>query len=375
MKVELVEWLGILTGTGLVGGWLYSRWSKKKLAEERARQGSPLMQVATGALRLRPGYVVTEHPWGWSARSGPRSPHEVEVRIPRLDQGPPGPAFVRLVTGREDLPEGVARLLIGGLRERWRWDKGTWAAELGPENIYDEVTEGYNPADLVGWARNRVDEVDELVALTRLGAALTAEQIALIERRQVEDEAGLDALAKTLVEHFAKDHPDAALRIAEHLDSPRLWLELMKAPRLTNRSLATLLTRWPHSDAETRALEVALSEPVRFGADQLALVFTTLERRGDPRLPELLTRLIGDLLLQERWLVLTWLEKRGDTTAIAPLRELEKRCGDEWLEAIEKTIRAIQFRVAEALNHTLGGLSVADGGGSLALSQDTARSE
>jgi hypothetical protein len=54
---------------------------------------------------------------------------------------------------------------------------------------------------------------------------------------------------------------------------------------------------------------------------------------------------------------------------------LSVRSAPEWHEPIEKTIRAIQFRMAEALNHTLGGLSMADGGGSLALSQDTARSE
>jgi hypothetical protein len=320
---------------------------------------------------IRAGYVTVEHAWGWAASSGPKIPNTITAEIPRVGHRSSKDAFVRVVVGRPQTSDTLARLVVGPLVEHWQWRQGTWVAELSSAEIAAEHGDTKNPAALLPWTRARLDEVPELTRLFDLCVHFTPEQGQALAQRHIAAEVVLDRLVQTLETHFAKTHPAIGFRIADHLKSPQVWLRLMNAPRVINRALETLLEGWPDTDAEARAIEMALSTPLVFGESQLRVLFEALDRRRDARLPATLTSLIADPGLRDRQVVLDWLEKRGDTTALAPLQALLARCANEWRDPIERAIAAIQFRTAEALNHTLGGLTMADEGGTLALSAPT----
>lgn len=302
--------------------------------------------------------------------SGPKARYRVTAEIPRLRYRPRRPATVRLETGRPDTSDTLARLLVGPLQSRWTWRGGAWVATLS----HDALDERFHDteADSAGftWAQAHLDDLAELTRSMELGESIPPEQDRVIALRITKDEGVLDWIAQTLTEHIAKTRPAIVFRIGDHLDSSHMWLALLRAPHIANRALERLLTRWPGSDAENHAIEHALIDPLSWGETQLELVFEALDRRRDGRLAEVLMRLIDEPALHHRKMALSWLERRGDATMLEPLRALQARCAKERVEPIARTIAAIQFRLAQALKHTLGGLSIANGGGTLTLAEE-----
>jgi hypothetical protein len=128
---------------------------------------------------------------------------------------------------------------------------------------------------------------------------------------------------------------------------------------------AALLGRGKDDPFEAATIERALKNPTELEVRSLELLFSVLEKRSDERLPPLLTQLLP---VANRGLLLTWLERHGDPSALETLEGLLEHCAPEARAGIERAISAIRFRREAALSHTVGGLSIQDEGGGLALS-------
>ncbi|HRE90017.1 MAG TPA: hypothetical protein PK095_12865, partial [Myxococcota bacterium] len=178
----------------------------------------------------------------------------------------------------------------------------------------------------------------------------------------------LTGLGQTLAVEVGGDDPELAVHLARHLGSPVVWLILLENKRTAQAAYAALLVRGADDLFEKEAIERALRSPEALDGKNLELLFTALERRRDERLPALLTRL---LLVANRTLMVSWLERHGDVSAIEPLAELLAHSGPGSRDGIEKALTAIRFRREAALSHTIGGLSIQAEGGSLALSAAT----
>lgn len=366
MDVNLI--LLITVVGGVIGGLLY----RGIRAQKTGWMGSKMDPNPSWdqSIAMPAGFVIRARDEGWAVTSGPKLPFRAHAEIPRVVSGAErGHIWVEC---RLTLMEEVARVFAGPVSADWRWNGHSWEYPLLLEGGGGPLYGPLEPDRLAELAVERLAQAATLFRLTSQASHFLGadDQISALANPRDASPAVLDRIAVTLITHLVEREPGLTSRIALHFDSPRLWAALLDAPRFTDTATQALLTRWPKSAETDRALGHAIASPLSFEEETLQMVFETLEHRRDTRLPELLARLIQEVGLRHRALVLQWLRRSGDPSALPALEALAQRADPMWLETIEDTRAAITFRRQEALSHLSGGLSVAHVDGSLALNEE-----
>lgn len=307
------------------------------------------------------GFVYVRKKKEWTLTSGPKSPCRIHAEA-RWGRSEPDVGFIRVEVEGVDISPAVARLFAGETMG-WQWGSGAWECRLGRRG---ELVLGEVPAEhgLLDEALTRIGEAQLLHRRTRRAMALGPEALEALETPRAASPTMLAALGQTLAVEIGDDDPELAVTLARHLDSPIVWLVLLENRRTASAAYQALLARGPQDPFESEAIERALRSPETMDARSLESLFTALVRRVDARLGPLLTRL---LMVANRGLMVGWLERHGDVSALEPLEELLEHSAPGSREGIEKALTAIKFRREAALSHTIGGLSIQDEGGGLAF--------
>lgn len=310
---------------------------------------------------IPPGFDYVRKKTEWTLTSGPRVPCRIRAEA-RWGGSVPDVGFIRVEVEGVELSPAVARLFAGEARG-WHWGSGAWECRLGRRT---ELVLGEVPSEhgLLDEALTRIGEAQALHRRTRRALTFGPEALVALETPGTANPATLAGLGQTLAVEIGADDPELAIHLAKHLDSPVVWLVLLENRRAASAAYVSLFARGPQDPFENEAIERALRAPETLDAGSLAALFGALERRGDTRLAPLLTRL---LMVANRGLMVSWLERHGDVSAFGPLEELLEHSGPGSREGIEKALTAIKFRREAALSHTIGGLSIQDEGGTLAL--------
>lgn len=367
MDLNLTLLIAVISG--VIGGFLY----KGLRSKGAGLAGSKLDPNASWdwSFSVPPGFGVQTHETGWTVTSGPKLPFGAIAEIPRLVSGAETGhvrVFVQLA-----LSETVARLFAGPISADWRWNASGWHYPLALEAGWAPLQGPIEPEGLFTIANQRLAQAATLHRLTSRAAHAffgDDDRLATITTPRTASPEALDRVATTLTDFVAEDERELALRIATHLESPRVWVALLAVRRFAGTATRQLLTRWPDSAEAERAMAQAIAQPHSLDESLLETLFETLERRRDPRLAELLARIVDDVELLHRELVLTWVERCGDETALPGLGVLESRSARQWQSRIEGARAAIAFRRQEVLSRLSGGLSVSVADGSLALSEE-----
>lgn len=367
MDGSLILLIAVVSG-GL-GGFLYKGLRSKRAGLAGSRLDPNPDPGLGGSIELPPGFGASPHEKGWTVTSGPKHPFQASAEIPRVMSGAER-GRVRVEVGLT-LSEEVARLFAGPISGEWRWKGSAWEHELVVEGGQSGLYLPLEVDTLVDVARQRLLEAAPLHRLTALAAQFSApDELGALANPKDASPRVLDRLAVTLVEHLGEAQPELTLRIATHLEAPPVWAALLAVRRFRNVATRQLITRWPTSDEAGRAMTQAIAEPHALDEEVLQALFEALERRRDPRLAELLARIVDDVELLHRELVLTWVERCGDETALPGLGVLESRSARQWQSRIEGARAAIAFRRQDVVDRLSGGLSVSVADGSLALSEE-----
>lgn len=367
MDLNLTLLIAVISG--VIGGFLY-----KGLRSKQAGLGGSRLDPNPSwdkSVAMPPGFVVQAHDKGWTVTSGPKLPFRASAEIPRVFSGAER-GRVRIEVELA-LSEEVARLFAGPISADWRWREGSWQYDLVLEVGEGPQYGAVEPDRLAEVAQQRLAQAATLHRLTSRAAHAffgDDDRLATITTPRTASPEALDRVAATLTDFVAEDERELALRIATHLESPRVWVALLAVRRFAGTATRQLLTRWPDSAEAERAMAQAIAQPHSLDESLLETLFETLERKRDPRLAELLARIVDDVELLHRELVLTWVERCGDETALPGLGVLESRSARQWQSRIEGARAAIAFRRQEVLSRLSGGLSVSVADGSLALSEE-----
>lgn len=310
---------------------------------------------------IPPGFNYVRKATEWTLRSRAREPIDVRAEARWAGNRPEG-GTIRVVVEEAKLNKAVARLFTVGARG-WEWKEGVWECRLG-RRLELRMHEAPSERELLVEALTRIGEAQLLHRRTRRAMALGPEALEALETPRAASPTTLAALGQTLAVEIGDDDPELAVNLAKHLDSPIVWLVLLENRRTASAAYQALLARGPQDPFESEAIERALRSPETMDARSLESLFTALVRRVDARLGPLLTRL---LMVANRGLMVGWLERHGDVSALEPLEELLEHSGPGSREGIEKALTAIKFRREAALSHTIGGLSIQDEGGGLAF--------
>lgn len=307
------------------------------------------------------GFVYVRKKKEWALTSGPKSTCRIHAEA-RWGRSEPDVGFIRVEVEEVDISPAVARLFAGETTG-WQWGSGAWECRLGRRGglVLGEV-----PAEhgLLDEALARIGEAQALHRRTRRAKLFGPEALLALETPGSARPETLAGLGQTLAVELGNEDPELAIHLARELDSPIVWLVLLENHRTASAAYQSLLTRGPQDPFESEAIERALRAPETMDARSLESLFGALARRGDARLGPLLTRL---LVVANRGLMVSWLERHGDVSALEPLEELLEHSAPGSREGIEKALTAIKFRRETALSHTIGGLSIQDEGGGLAL--------
>lgn len=310
---------------------------------------------------IPPGFDYVRKKTEWTLTSGPRVPCRIRAEA-RWGGSEPDVGFIRVEVEGVQLNPEMAKLFAGEMRG-WKWGGGVWECRLG-RRLELALGEMPRKEELLEEALTRIGEAQALHRRTRRALALGPEALAALETPGSASSATLAGLGHTLAVEIGADDPELAIHLARHLDSPVVWLVLLENRRAASAAYQALLARGPRDPFESEAIERALRSPEALDAGSLEALFGALERRGDTRLAPLLTRL---LMVANRGLMVSWLERHGDVSALEPLEALLEHSAPGSREGIEKALTAIKFRREAALSHTIGGLSIQDEGGTLAL--------
>lgn len=367
MDANLILLIAVVSG--ILGGFLYKGLRSKQAGLAGSKLDPNPDLRSGGSIELPPGFVVNPHEKGWTVTSGPRLPFQASAEIPRVLSGAER-GLVRVEVGLT-LSEDLARLFAGPISGEWRWKGNAWEYELVVEGAQSGLYRALELDTLVEVARPRLAQAATLQRLTALATLFSAgDERAAMANPKAASPRELDRLGAKLVEHLGEAEPELSLRIATHLEAPPVWAALLAVRRFRNVATRQLIERWPRSAEAELAMTQAIAEPHALGEEVLAALFEALERKRDPRLAELLARIVDDVELLHRELVLTWVERCGDETALPGLGVLESRSAKQWQSRIEGARAAIAFRRQEVVDRLSGGLSVSVADGSLALSED-----
>lgn len=353
---------------GLVLSVLYLIYHVVTYATQEATPLSPQSSGGPGPdptpsqPQLPQGFRLERGKHGWTMTSGPQTACRLRAEARWGETGNPTGEMRVELEGEVPLPASVARLFAGEVSE-WTWTGGAWEYRLG--RTADLILgDAVDRESILEEALGRLAEAQHLHRRTRLGLALGPEIIAALETPARADLQALTALGHKLVVEVAPSDPALALQLARHMASPALWLVMIEHHKTATAAYAALLGRGAGDPFEGAAIERALQNPNELDGRSLELLFLALERRADERLPPLLTRLLP---VAPRSLLMSWLERHGDSSALEPLEAQLEHCAPESRAGIERAISAIRFRREAALSHTVGGLSIQDEGGALAL--------
>lgn len=366
--VDTVEIVGLVI-SGITGLYYFIQYVSPDAASRPTSLIGP--ESLPSEQQLPPGFVLDRRKNGWTLTSAPRNPCRIRAEARWQETGHPTGELRVEVEGTGPIPESVARLFAGEV-SGWRWTGDGWEYRLG--RAADLILgDAVDREGILNEAIGRLAEAQLLHRRTQRAFAFGPEIIAALEAPARADLQTLTKLGHTLVVEVAQSDPAFAVQLARHMGSPALWLVMIEDNKTAAAAYAALLGRGANDPFEAATIERALQNPVELDGRSLELLFHALEKRADARLAPLLTQLLP---IANRSLLLIWLERHGDASALEPLEGLLEHCAPESRAGIERAISAIRFRREAALSHTVGGLSIQEEGGGLALSEGaTAGSE
>lgn len=380
METGIIVTLGVIVFLKVLVWERFQAWTRHR---RLAPLGPGPEVTAEPPLEPPDGYRLDRETEHWTLTREASGPPRIRLEI-RHERGevPTG----ELTIGFEDtkasplliayVTEGTGFEWTGtGWRRQLSWSAGDWyGAPTTMRSLYQEGVACLRTAEALhrralrtlSFAPEELEAIESRGRGRGAGGAAAGRDVTPGDE-PMTDPAVLASLAQRLVVDIAPVDPELALFVARHMDSPIIWLVFIEWPAATVEAYAALFHGAAGTPFETAVMERALADPLKLGPAMLEALFEALARRGDDRLGPLLLRMLSELSSAFRPMLVGWLERHGDPSALIPLTELLTYCAPDLTDNIQRALTAIRFRHAATLDQRVGALAVEDPGGALAM--------